>query len=465
MPMPSGQKSEDRQGDLVVKAQGVNRIEGFYTPRKKMADAAGITVGTAEKMVEINLHKGTLTLYPLNTWPTHADFLKPKYGQIERISLPLPEDVCETLKKKKPTTADDLLDLLQNELLPGFTKDPDYGLGLAREYKDIIDAIEQHSNCVEIYIDADNETSINLSLGIFILNENDYDEARKKINSIASLGQKAAAEVKDGTIYNMFAEKLGTDPKTIRVGRSPIRRLITAAAQGKPPLVESDQDAVMSMLKTHSKEIAEAKPQALAKLQDEIELVTLEVLIKRYQEMLARPTVEAEWQRFFRENSFILTMAFGYPIVEILEQGSVGGGQLTGGGSKFSDFIARNSQTNNAAIFEIKTPKTPLLNKTAFRGKVFSATSTFSGSIAQVLDQKYHLGQSLPTLKSNDRGLILEAYAVHCCLIIGTTPEGLDEQKSFEIFRRNSREVEIITFDELLEKLKQLHAFLSSRVP
>jgi len=41
-------------------------------------------------------------------------------------------------------------------------------------------------------------------------------------------------------------------------------------------------------------------------------------------------------------------------------------------------------------------------------------------------------------------------------------PDDLEKQKSFEIFRRNSRDVEIITFDELLEKLKLLHTLLST---
>jgi hypothetical protein len=353
--------------------------------------------------------------------------------------------------------------LLRDVLLPGFTQDPDYGLGIAREFKDVIDAIEEHSDCIEIRFSETDETSIGDKANVFTLNIDDYEEAKRKIRNITSLGQKAAAEVKDGTIYNLLASRLGKPPTTIATGRSPVRRLITAAAQGKPPLTAGDQDSVIDILKTHSKQIAETKPESLAKLQDEIELVTLEVLIKRYEEQLSRNTVESDWQRFFEANKFILTMAFGYPIIEILEQASVGGGQLTGGGSKFADFISKNSQTNNAAIFEIKTPKTPLLNKTVFRGKVFSATTDFSGSIIQILDQKYQLGKSLPYLKSNDRNLDLEAYAVHCCLIIGTTPSGLDEQKSFELFRRNSREVEIITFDELLGKLKQLHSFLSSK--
>ncbi|MFG0844474.1 Shedu immune nuclease family protein [Pseudomonas sp. FYR_5] len=463
MAIPNTPKPVDRQGDIEVKAIKNNQYNGLYTPREAMAEAAGLELGVSAKMLHVDLSQQSLTIYPIITWPDHEEFLLPKYKKIQKICFPIDKNTCEFYKKKNKLTPEDLLELLRETLLPGFTLDPDYGLGIARELKDIIDAVESHSDCTEIRFSESEQTSISSNKKIFIFSTDDYYEATKNIRSISSLGQKAAAEVKDGTIYNLLAEKLKKPLKTIAIGRSPVRHLITAAAQGKPPLTSGDQDSVMTILKTHSKQIAEAKPEALAKLQDEIELVTLEVLIKKYEEKLKKTTIESEWQDFFDSNKFILTMAFGYPIVQILGQASVGGGQLIGGGSKFADFISRNSQTNNAAIFEIKTPGTPLLNKTPFRGKVYSATKEFTGAMVQILDQKYQLAKSLPILKSNDRNLVLEAYAVHCCLIIGSTPKGLDEQKSFELFRRNSREVEVITFDELLEKLKQLHVFLSSK--
>ncbi|WP_216644722.1 Shedu anti-phage system protein SduA domain-containing protein [Candidatus Thiodictyon syntrophicum] len=55
----------------------------------------------------------------------------------------------------------------------------------------------------------------------------------------------------------------------------------------------------------------------------------------------------------------------------------------------------------------------------------------------------------------------IESYAVHSFLIIGKTPTEVDQQKSFELFRRNSKDVQIVTFDELLEKLRQLRSFLA----
>lgn len=65
-------------------------------------------------------------------------------------------------------------------------------------------------------------------------------------------------------------------------------------------------------------------------------------------------------------------------------------------------------------------------------------------------------------MKDATRTYDIESYSVHCFLLIGQTPEDEDRQKSFEQFRRNSKDVEIITFNELLAKLKQLRDFLAS---
>jgi hypothetical protein len=47
--------------------------------------------------------------------------------------------------------------------------------------------------------------------------------------------------------------------------------------------------------------------------------------------------------------------------------------------------------------------------------------------------------------------------------MIGTTPTDADQKKSLELFRNNLNDVLVVTFDELLEKLKHLHAFLSPK--
>lgn len=270
----------------------------------------------------------------------------------------------------------------------------------------------------------------------------------------------AARTVKSTVAHNILAERLGLPKQNPKAGRHPCRRLFTAAAQGKEKLSEEDQNAVIGALSSHAAGIAQDQPEKLAKLRGDIELVTLEALIKRFEVMLGKKLAEPHWQDFFNQNPFVLNMAFGYPVIKVGDQASVGGRKLSGGGEKITDFLVKNSLTNNTAIFEIKTPQTMILNKTPFREGVFTPSSDLSGSINQALDQRYQLERQIAQIKDNTRLYDIESYAVHCCLVIGKTPEGDDQKKSLELFRRNSKDVEIVMFDELLEKLKQLGTFL-----
>ena len=180
----------------------------------------------------------------------------------------------------------------------------------------------------------------------------------------------------------------------------------------------------------------------VTKLQSDIELVTLERLITRYEEMIGQKLKEQNWQVFFTENPFILSLAFGYPVIKVQDQASVGGRKLSGLGEKIADFLVKNSMTNNTAIFEIKTPQADLLNKTPIRSGIYTPSSELAGAINQALDQKYQFQTHIASVKHNSRIYDMESYSVHCCLIIGATPSDEDQQKSFELFRGNSKDVE-----------------------
>jgi hypothetical protein len=195
-------------------------------------------------------------------------------------------------------------------------------------------------------------------------------------------------------------------------------------------------------------------------LKNEIELVTLSELIQKFDAMLGMSLPEGRWQSLFSRNPFILGLVFGFPIIKISGQASVGGRTIAGTGGKIADFLVKNNLTDNSALIEIKTPGTRLLNK-EYRDGIHAPTAEFAGSINQMLDQKYKFQKEIASLKDNSGLSNLESYAVNCVLIIGLTPSDKNERKSFELFRNNSREISVITFDELLEKLKNLRSFLS----
>ena len=453
-----------RDGTLEVEEVHPNFVEVYFVPPENSLLAANLDPKRAKqyrvKLLDINGPQKVLTIHPISTFGDRSVFLRPKYGQIKRITLDGTNIIFSGFHGSVPATAEGVLEVLE-KLPSAFTKDFAYGLGLAKPYRFIIDAVEELSDCTEIVITSNQVTGPDAKdAQLFYISKKDFERARRTINSIDNLAQTAARAVKETTAHNIFAERLGVPKLEPTAGRHPYRKLFTAVAQGKEELSEEDQNAVISALSSHAANIAEAQPEKLAKLRGDIQLVTLEALIKQYVEMLSEKLAEGRWQDFFNENPFILNMAFGYPVIKVRDQASVGGRKLSGDGEKITDFLVKNSLTNNTAIFEIKTPQTAILNKTAFRDGVFTPSTDLSGSINQALDQKYQFQKQIAQIKENTRLYDIESYAVHCCLVIGKTPDGDDRKKSFELFRRNSKDVEIVTFDELLEKLKQLSIFL-----
>lgn len=452
----------DPKGEIQIEELHPRCIEVWFIPEDDRLRAAGIDPKDRDKhrvqLLLVSAQDHFISIYPVNTLPTNPDFLEPKYGQVREITLAETDIWDLRLDAELPKTRDEILEVL-HDLPSGFTKDPDYGLGLAKEYRFIVDAVEALSSCSSIVI-SPKKTHADKAAGIFYISSADFDAMRRKINSIATASQSAGRSVKDTITHNYLAEKIGKPLVEVTAGRSPVRRMITARAMGEEVLPEDAQDAVIYALSKSAKALGSEQTERLARLQSDLELVTLDALIERFEDMLGKKLDEGKWQAFFNANPFILNMAFGYPVIKVRDQASVGGRKLSGDGEKITDFLVKNSLTNNTAVFEIKTPQTQVLHKRPYRDGVYTPSADLSGSINQALDQKYQFQKQVAQIKENTRLYDIESYAVHCCLVVGTTPEGEDQQKSFELFRRNSKDVEIVTFDELLEKLRQLAAFL-----
>ncbi len=488
---------EYRHGSLVVEELSAHCIEVFYIPSKEKLEQPGLNPDTGAehrvKLLEIDGWNQGITIFPIKTRGGRDDFLQAKYKQIRSITLindnlifcptcdgdtfsesdgvfmcpgfdstKLMEKDLEDIDSLKvvPSTQTEVMRVLE-KLPPAFTKDYDYGLGLANPYRFIVNAVEKLSDCTEIIISTAPETGINQKEKIFHISFDDFEIVRKSLNNITNLSRKAAESVKDGEVYNFFAEKIGQPEIPITVGRHPLRKLLTSVAQDEEHLSDDEQVAVLDVMGKNVKVIAETQPEKLVKLQSDIELATLDNLIVRYEEMINQNLLENDWQRFLTENPFILSLAFGYPIIKVQDQASIGGRKISGSDGKITDFLVKNSMTNNTAIIEIKRPQTKLLNKAPIRLGVYTPSSELSGSINQVLDQKYRFESEIAQIKVNSKIYDIESYAIHCCLIIGKMPSDEDQQKSFELYRGNSKDVEIVTFDELLNKLKELSTFLN----
>ena len=83
-------------------------------------------------------------------------FLSPYSGSTVPFDIDLID--IESLEPV-PSTEEDVIRVLEG-LPSAFTKDYDYGLGLAKPYRFIVDAVEKLSDCTEIVISNEHETVI-----------------------------------------------------------------------------------------------------------------------------------------------------------------------------------------------------------------------------------------------------------------------------------------------------------------
>lgn len=292
----------------------------------------------------------------------------------------------------------------------------------------------------------------------------DLEMIAKNLDRITDKARKISNDVKSKRVIELLGQLLQDQSRVHNTEsiKSEISNLLGINNRFSPGgATKKEEKEALEVVKINSQKILRDHPGELAKLRNDIETVTLEDLIKRFKAMLEKDLTEAYWQKLFEENPFIVNMAFGTPIVKIQGQAYVGGRRVSGSGEKIADFLFKSSTTNNATVVEIKRPSALLLATKAYRGQLFTPSPDLVSAVNQVLDQIYQFQKNISSIKEATRITNLETYSVTGILIIGKSLSDIDQQKSFELYRGNSKNIQIITFDELLGKLELLLNFLS----
>lgn len=171
---------------------------------------------------------------------------------------------------------------------------------------------------------------------------------------------------------------------------------------------------------------------------------------------------EKFWQELFKQHPNILSTIIPSVVHIIEDQPYFGGKAIDNKGGTIGDFLYK-SGTNNVSIIEIKTPSTDLLG-TEYRNDVFCPSKELSGSIIQIRKQKDNLMKEYDHIrrKSLIKGKDFDAYDPKSYIIIGDSSKlNSIELESFELFRNSLKDIEIITFNELIEKLKIFQKYIT----
>jgi Domain of unknown function (DUF4263) len=167
---------------------------------------------------------------------------------------------------------------------------------------------------------------------------------------------------------------------------------------------------------------------------------------------------EEFWHQEFKKNSWILSQLFAFPTVILGDKVYVGGKGIDNTGSSIADFAYRSELTDNVALVEIKTPMKRLLHPTDYRDNAYAPSDQLAGATVQVLQQRASLMENYALLAANSRQNF-RSWSPKGLLLIGSVGRDCTDEnrtRSFELYRQNVSNVEIVTFDELAAKIRNL---------
>lgn len=185
---------------------------------------------------------------------------------------------------------------------------------------------------------------------------------------------------------------------------------------------------------------------------------TLDQVIKKFERLLKNKKLkEKKWQKFLHEEVFFFVSNY----VESIRESNVNFGN-TEEGEKKPDFVWIDLY-GFLDVFEIKTPQTCILAKRIDGShKNYYFSSDAAKAISQIEKYIFFLEKNVKNFQkylSRQTKIPFSVLKPKAFLIIGNSKElekNEDKKKDFRVLRRLFKNIEFITFDELLDNLRNL---------
>jgi hypothetical protein len=181
--------------------------------------------------------------------------------------------------------------------------------------------------------------------------------------------------------------------------------------------------------------------------------------------MLGGAHNERRWQAYFERNPWVFGHGLNYVFLDKvgakLETRTTGNAFDTPG--KTADALMRTrAEISQYVLIEIKRDATALLQNDAYRAGCWAVSDELSAAITQTQKTAFQFSHDrfrdlLKDGDGNDTGELAYAVEPRSYLVIGNMAElrGNDDKIAcFELYRRNTRAPEILTFDELYQRAR-----------
>lgn len=208
------------------------------------------------------------------------------------------------------------------------------------------------------------------------------------------------------------------------------------------------------------------KPSELVNFDAAIGAARLKLLLNEYDANWDNDN-EGFWQKLFEQHTWVLSQVCRQPLLIIRGQAYVGGKNISNQDGNVVDFLYRNNVTDNATLVEIKTPATGLLAPREYRNNTYRPSIELSGATQQLLTDRLSIIQEYESLTRGE-DVTWRTFCPRLVLVVGNARQELttsSKRQSFELYRTNLRDVDIVTFDELQGKVSLLIDLLEGGSP
>lgn len=179
------------------------------------------------------------------------------------------------------------------------------------------------------------------------------------------------------------------------------------------------------------------------------------------------------WQKFFEKNPWIFGYGLSYVYSSSLDEKHleqvVHGYHVAKNGKRVDALLKTKAIVSTLCFVEIKTHKTSLLKSSPYRVGCWAPSNELSGAVAQVQGTVSYAAEEifgkLPLTDSSGFPTAEQVFNFNprSFVVVGSLSQfsgehgvNQEQMRSFELYRRNTFQPEIMTFDELYERAKHI---------
>lgn len=199
--------------------------------------------------------------------------------------------------------------------------------------------------------------------------------------------------------------------------------------------------------------------------QDIYALAAKRAALDEFGGMLGASLKEGDWQAYFERNPWVFGHGLNYVFLDKVGpklEARTTGSAFDRPGKTADGLMRTRAEISQYVLIEIKRDSTDLLQNDRYRSGCWAVSDELSAAVTQTQKTVHEFARNrfrdvLKDAKGNETGEIAYSVEPRSYLVIGNMTElrgNGDKIACFELYRRNVRSPEILTFDELFHRAR-----------